>query len=271
MKRILILLIITALLTILFYLINYKKPNIAGASDIKTNIIMGLVVPHHDLARELVLNTLKNIIAAQNEFTDYQTIAVLSPNHYRPQSETFTSTKILKDFPIDTETLDKIREAEPQILFDETLLDKEHGLYIPMGYLRLYFPKASFIPIAISRYYTPEKLRQMANILTELLPKNALIVASTDFSHEHTISEAKVYDAQTIQAIYNKDYQKLYKFGDDNLDSPAAMGILMQVMEKRSAGNFELLEESHGGILTGNPSLVGTSYVIGSFKSKIGK
>jgi AmmeMemoRadiSam system protein B len=226
------------------------------------NFISGLVLPHHDLARELIINSIKKL-AAIRPGVIY--IAILSPNHYRPHSDTFTSTTVLKNFSIATEMVHKIKEEFPQMVMDEKLLNGEHGLYVPMTYLSQYFPKASFIPIAVSPYYTTENLISMAKILSDILPPESLFVASTDFSHNHNLTEALENDITTINAIKNFNFARLTEFDDNNIDSPAAMKTVMYVMELRNAYQWQTWQESHGSIITGDPNLVGTSYVSGVF------
>ena len=253
MNRILLLLVILSTSTIII------------SGSITTNsrtLILGLVLPHHDLAREVIINSAEKLAKLR---PDVKYIAILSPNHYRPQSDTFTTTTVLKNFPIAVNVVREIKEEYPQMIMDEKLLNGEHGLYVPMTYLARYFPSAKFIPIAVTPYYTTEKLMTMAKILSGLLPPETLFVASTDFSHNHNLSEAVLNDAMTIDAIRNFNFARLTKFDDNNIDSPPAMKTVMYIMELRNADKWQTWQESHGSIITGNPNLVGTSYVSGVF------
>lgn len=221
----------------------------------------GLVLPHHDLAREIIVSALAQI-AGQS----VSRIVVLSPNHFRPQSYTFTSTESLKSFPIDVKTIRLLRQSDPELVLDSKLLDGEHGLFVPMTYLAHQFPRAQFIPLAVSPYFDPDNLQRMADHLMSVLPPDTLFVASVDFSHEHMSFEAARFNAQTIAAISGFDYASLYRFTDDNLDSPAAVAVLLRIMEKNGAVNWETWYDSHGAVLTDTPTLQGTSYVIGAFR-----
>jgi AmmeMemoRadiSam system protein B len=261
-KNLLFTIVITCATIIIGGAGGHGKPAVKGASTGNCQEISGLVLPHHDLARGMIIDSVEKLAAI---YPDMMYIAVLSPNHFRPQSETFTTANVLKNFPIATEQIDRIRNAYPALAFDEKLLDGEHGLYIPMATLMHYYPGAKFIPIAVSPYYTAEKLKRMATILSNILPGQTLFVASTDFSHGHMQTEAELYDAQTIDAIKNFDFRKLSGYGNDNLDSPAAMEVIMNVMLARNATVWKTWNESHGAILTGNPQLSGTSYVSGVF------
>jgi AmmeMemoRadiSam system protein B len=109
----------------------------------------------------------------------------------------------------------------------------------------------------------------MAKILSTILPARSLVVASTDFSHQHIQEEAYPLDSMTISAIKDFNFAKLLSFGDDNIDSPAAMAILMYVMQLEKTTTWETWQEGHGAVFSGKPQLVGTSYVTGVFVNNI--
>jgi len=250
---------------ILLIVISTTVIIMTGSGSENCRTISGFVLPHHDLARDLISGSIKELKAIKPEL---KYIVVLSPNHFRPRSETFTTTKILKNFPIAEEKIDLIKNNYPQLVTDEKLLNGEHGLYIPMSYLAQYYPGAQFVPIAVAPYYTTEKLNLMASILAKVLPEQTLFVASTDFSHKHLQNQALIFDRQTIDVIKNFNYRKLLSFGDDNLDSPAAMAVVMKIMQIRNTTQWETRNESHGALITGNPLLAGTSYVTGVFAAE---
>jgi AmmeMemoRadiSam system protein B len=226
--------------------------------------IRGLVLPHHDLAKELIIRSVRKLATID---PGIKTIIILSPNHYRPDSPTFTTADKLRDFAIDTDRINKIKTKFPRLAVDDQLLENEHGLYVPMGFLRQFFPQATFVPMAISPHFDNGRLREMAEILETSASAETLWVASTDFSHEHTINDAAIYDKETIQTIANFDYAKLEQYTDDHLDSPAAMMTVMYAVQEAGGKNWKTWYESHGAIILGKNDLVGTSYVSGIFFS----
>ncbi len=140
---------------------------------------------------------------------------------------------------------------------------------VPIKYLKQAFTGSEFVPILTAPGYTPETLKRMAEAIIKIMPENTLYVASVDFSHNNLPEPAEKYDSQTINTIRNFDYLNLYKFDDNHLDSPAAMATVMMIMEKLGTTDWELWENSHGGILTGNRLLKGTSYITGIFFIKL--
>ncbi len=241
------------------------REKVKGLSTDTPSRIMGLIMPHHELASEMMIRTVEKVTTAT---PGIEYVVVLSPNHFKPQSETFTLTKTLKDFAIASQIIDQIRDVGPKMIFDQQLLEGEHGLFVPMSFLRPGYPTAQFIPIAISPYFSTEKLQKMARALSEVLPEETLFVVSTDFSHGQMLEQAQAFDTQTVAAIQNFDLDRLLEFGDTNLDCPACVAVLLYIGQIREADSFEQWEESHGALITGNPLLNGTSYVTGGFKSK---
>jgi AmmeMemoRadiSam system protein B len=117
-------------------------------------------------------------------------------------------------------------------VIDDKLAGDEHGVNVPIKYLKQAFTGAEFVPILTAPGYTPETLKQMAEAVSGIMPKETLYIASVDFSHNNLLEQAIEYDSQTINSIRNFDYLNLYKYDDNHLDSPAAMATVMMIMEK---------------------------------------
>jgi AmmeMemoRadiSam system protein B len=225
-------------------------------------VISGLVMPHHDLARPAIIQALDKF----PKNTKYEVIVVLSPNHFRPESTTFTSSVKLFDFKIDRELVGKMVEGVQSVIVDEKLVEGDHGVVTPMTYLKEYWPEAKFVPVLVSPFYTPEKLAEMAKWLSENTPKNTLFVASVDFAHENQFTKAMANNQESIEAISSFDFKKLQTFDDNHMDSPAAMATLLYLMQERKTTKWETWESLHGAELLDNPEAQGTSYVVGTFR-----
>ena len=123
-KTLIILILALIFIAIVTGAVISRKPTAISPSTENRTEIPGLVLPHHDLAQGIIINTVKKLAEIQ---PDIKYIAVLSPNHYRPESDTFTSAMILKNFPIATDKIEAIQNAYPRLVMDEKLLDREHG------------------------------------------------------------------------------------------------------------------------------------------------
>ncbi|OGC92890.1 AmmeMemoRadiSam system protein B [Candidatus Amesbacteria bacterium RIFCSPHIGHO2_02_FULL_47_9] len=240
---------------------NHWRGRIAGVQTEKISRVRGIVLPHHELAGEIVMRSLERLAQTQ----DFSHIVIFSPNHFQPDSYTFSTADKIKDLPLDTKYLRELKEMDANAVWDQKLLENEHGVLIPAGYLKNYFPRASFLPIIFSPYFNQERLDKMAGWLAQAMPADTLFVVSVDFAHEKMAEEAALKNLETIETIKNRDYQRLFGYGNDHLDSPAAMGTWMMTTEKLEAKNWETWYDSHGAMLTDNPLLNGTSYVIGVF------
>lgn len=239
-----------------------KQWRVPGTKTEADQPVVGIVLPHHDLARELIIQAGERLKQEINP----RYIVVMAPNHFRPQSYTFSSSLALKDFSVAENEIRRLKEFDPNLILDKDLLEAEHGVVIPISYLQNFFPQAKFIPLIISPYFVPEKLRETAGFLVKIMPEDTLYVASIDFAHEKMVWEAAANNQETIATIGNFDYRLLLDYGNDHLDSPAAMGMLMHIGEKLGAKNWQTWFDSHGAKLTGDPTLQGTSYVVGVFR-----
>jgi AmmeMemoRadiSam system protein B len=250
------------ILTIAVVLLGIRGLTIFKPAENKQERISGLIIPHHELAKDLIIRTVNKIRISRNP----RFIVVFSPNHFRMQSGTFTTAENSPDYPIAKEVISQIKSAVPQLIIDDELAGDEHGVNVPIKYLKQVFTGAQFVPILVAPGYTPETLMQMAETVTGMMPKDTLYAASVDFSHNNRYEPAMQYDRQTLTTIGNFDYPDLYKYDDNHLDSPAAMATVMMIMEKLGTTDWEIWENSHGAVLTGNLQLSGTSYVTGVFR-----
>lgn len=258
-KRLLITSILIGTLVGVFYVIRMKS-QVAGIQTATPQYVQGIILPHHDMAREIIVSALGPIDRHP------EVIVVFSPNHFRPRSTTFTTTPVLNNFRIEDPEVFRLENSSLPVVLDPKLLAGEHGLTTPMTYLAHAFPSARFIPIAVSPYFNPDDLDSLVNYLVENLPDNTLYVTSLDFSHENMPIQAARHNTESVTAISGFDYPTLYQFTDQNMDSPASAALLMKVMQKLGTTRWETWFDSHGALLTDSPTLQGTSYVIGVFR-----
>ncbi|MFA5827750.1 MAG: AmmeMemoRadiSam system protein B [Candidatus Shapirobacteria bacterium] len=83
-------------------------------------------------------------------------------------------------------------------------------------------------------------------------PDNTVIIASVDFSHYTSLSQADVFDQETITALRNRDYNQLITWGPEHTDCPDCL-----IVSSNLGDSFSL---------TGREYLDGTSYIFGIFR-----
>ncbi len=213
--------------------------------------ISGIILPHHDLAKEIFHTSLEKLSKSQTP----STVVIYGTNHYYPAGPTFTTTKdISKNYNLEN------------VYIDDERIKKEHSIQTVVPYIKQYFPDAKIIPIIISSSYDMDKLSSMSKFLIKSLPEDTLYVASVDFSHNSTIESGLSKNNESIDAISNFNYQKILSYDDTHMDSPVAISIFMLTMENLNTKKWETWSSNHGGLITNTPNLNGTSYVVGVFR-----
>ncbi len=222
--------------------------------------VRGIILPHHDLAREYIFTSLDRLAKTHQ----YRTIIIIGPNHYQPESTLFLSTTSYFDYPLNTGVISDL-VSKKLIYLDTTTAQNDHSLGNPISYLHQYFPTATFVPILSPAKFDPGKIKALANIISKNLPSDTLIVASVDFSHGRSVIEAIENNRQSEESIKNFEYSKIYQFRDDHLDSPPSIGLLLNIMQDIGSTNWNTWVSSHGSFIDDKFGELATSYLIGTF------
>ena len=238
-----------------------KVAGIATQDVASVQLIKGLVVPHHELVFSLVEEALLKV--SQQQQPKY--LVLMGPNHWQPDKYHLTTALNLGDYPLATDKIAQIKDKLPFVVVDEQLMIDEHSVMLLLPELKKYFPQTQVIPLVFSPGYQPDEIEQAVGVLTDLLPADTLYVISTDFAHNQMLLPGLENNQQTIKAMSSFDYQTILDFDDRHLDAAVAMVYFMKVMEKLEAKSWQTWHSTHGAELTGDPTLQGTSYVIGVF------
>lgn len=237
---------------------------VAGISTrVKTQNIRGIILPHHDLAREYIVASLERISKNQNP----KTVVIIGPNHYEPQAAKFISATNVLDYPVQEEFVNRLYMLQKTTL-NQAAVENDHSIITPLSYLKNYFPDAEFIPLLAPPYFDTSDISQIAMYLSRSLPQDTLFVASVDFSHNTQAVEASTKNRQSEETIKNFDFETLYQYKDDHIDSPSSIGLLLSTMQRLGSTTWELWYDSHGAFIEDKAALQGTSYLIGVFTQK---
>ncbi len=216
----------------------------------------GLVVPHHNLAGDLIAEAMSKVSCR-----DVKKIFLIGPNH-EDQGEPIISYPAgfeinAEKIDIDKQTLLKIRENN-YIDYDYNQYYREHSLKVLIPYINYYFPEAEIVPmIFTSRFNDLETLSQS---IAKESDENSLLIASIDFSHYLSFDEAESKDAETERAINDWNYKFFDEFNSDYLDSPICLKILMRTMEILDNREVNIINHSNSYIISGNDPDFTTSY-----------
>lgn len=235
--------------------------------------VKGLIVNHHLLAGGLIADVFCSV-ATDRELT----VVILSPNHFaRGRGQVTTSIYdwatpygILQS---DQKLIKTISDAGV-VAIDEGPFEREHGIYNLTPFVRKVLPHARIAPVIIKDNISQADRQRLIKFLSESLPKDSLIIASLDFSHYLTSSEADRNDEKTLEIIKSLDYEGVTELNPDNqpdnVDSKPVLEIMLQLMSLNNANNFTLLSNSNSAKLVGDSNVTETtSYINGFFSDKL--
>ncbi len=217
---------------------------------------MGLVVPHHLPAAELMARAFASI-----DPTAYERIVLISPDHFAQGR----GSVHLAALNVRTVYGDVRAAPVPQPLadlpqFTATQLSREHGLSLHLPFLARYFPGVPVLPLAV-RAEAP--LEVLAEIARAIARPGTLVVVSLDFSHEQSSVWAQYHDAAAIAALAAAD-----PHGLDHLEIDVHAPLQLFLLAMRHAGSQRFALFANENIQTINPAgryAQVTSYVTGAY------
>jgi AmmeMemoRadiSam system protein B len=131
--------------------------------------------------------------------------------------------------------------------------------------VRRYLPEAQVIPIIFRGGLSAEDVSRLATALAPLMDDGTVMVAAVDFSHGLSASAARQRDGETLAMLRAFNWAPLLQWGNEHLDSPASVAVLVETMSRLGAGRFELRANSNSGEVAGDPASPVTSYIVGYF------
>lgn len=259
-------------------------------------VIGGIILPHHLLVENEIRDFLEEV-ASRRDPSTVQRILLLSPNHFGYGYSAIQSTNepydaTVFDVPdLDLETIQQLADSSP-LAIEPADFPKEHGITVPATLLKEVFPDATLVPITL-KIGTPESdLEQLIAAIAALDLSQTLVVSSVDFSHYVSEQVALANDQRTIFTL-EKTEQNLQNEGIDYglfealqeiaqtesepdgetapeavaFDSPESLYVLIRVMEKQNALDFNLWKRTSSASITGlEDPLQNTSHVFGWFE-----
>ena len=103
-------------------------------------------------------------------------------------------------------------------------MELEHSNSSLIPFIKYYFPDIKINTIALPTTLTIKESSHFGNLLAETLDsENTLLIASIDYSHYLSYSEACIHDVETFSSISDMDFEKISRYTNDNLDSPETL------------------------------------------------
>jgi AmmeMemoRadiSam system protein B len=231
------------------------------------NNIRGLIVNHHLIASDFIVDTLSY---AQSQ--SIERIILLAPNHfYRGYGQlTTTHESLLTPYGVVTTDRRIVQALARQgiVVDDRAPFIEEHGIFSILPFLRLQHPTASIVPIITKATATDSQVDAVAEQLRPFITSRTLIIASLDFAHNQTNSGADALDQRTLNQLALLDVQtsKMNHDGLIAVDSPPTLRLLFQLMRQQHAMSFRVTHHANSAIETGQrDSTDVTSHITGLF------
>jgi AmmeMemoRadiSam system protein B len=190
-------------------------------------------------------------------------IVILGPNHRGVGTEVALFAQGSWETPlgkvkINEEIAGKIAESSEVIEVDETAHLGEHSLEVQVPFLQyIYGSNFSLLPICMMSQDigTVQKLGEtLAQVLSG---ENAVIIASTDFTHREPQEAAQRKDKEALEEILNLNPQGLLKVVNQSRISmcgPGPVATMLTAAKTLGAEKAELLKYSTSGDIIGDYS-----------------
>ncbi len=238
-------------------------PNIeqVGFEDKIPDQIYGGIVSHHLLTAPDIAE-----FFAELRSQDPSTIVLIGPNHFSAGNKAVSISAQSFETPwgIVESNHEVITEliTRQSVFHDETPFVEEHSIASLVSYIAYNFPKSTIVPIVLKREVTRTQLDRLARDLSSILPPDAVVVASVDFSHHLNRVATKFHDAASVSAIRDFDFDRLF---DLEIDSPPSIYTLLTYLDAREARRFTFKNKDSTDYTGNRASEDLTSYVFGHF------
>lgn len=225
--------------------------------------IRGMIVPHHWVPAELIAGAFRNLAAGG----PVRRVVLIGPNHIGAGGSAFTSSELPWRTPYglvhpEIAAIEGITDVKPRVLTGE------HSIAGIVPVVAWYFPDATIVPVAVRAFPRPAQLRAMTKALATLLRDPAtVLIASVDFSHYLSVPEAERRNAESIDALTALDTDRVTRWSNEHMDSPASIALLMETMRAIGATRFELWWDTTSAFFGGRSTAPDvTSYITGSYR-----
>lgn len=238
-------------------LTKYPPPTTTISSNHK---IKGAIVPHHDLASDLIAEALQKVAETQKP----KRIILIGPNHLDLGSTKILTTKAiwqagnLHIFP-DEEVIQKL-VGRWIATIDNEVLAKEHSIFTILPFIHHYFPDTKLVPLILNSKLDLNELFILSDRLQSHLDNETLVIASIDFSHYLPSHEVEIKDQYTKQLILSHNYERITQLNDGYTDSPPSLNAILKTMELVGATSTTIVRNTNSGALLGRPVYSSTSY-----------
>ncbi|MCL1863078.1 MAG: AmmeMemoRadiSam system protein B [Defluviitaleaceae bacterium] len=192
------------------------------------------VVPHHITAATMI----SGFFYAASAF-EYDLVVIVAPNHeggFAPVILSYRDWDIGEGVFSHSGFVADMMDAGINAAVSHSHMESDHSVGIFIPYIYYYLPGVAVAPMLLNRSLSFDDTLMLYYRLEEWIAEsglNVLLVASVDFSHFLTPSQAAERDRVTMAAILAHELEKIHTLSDYYLDSPAAMIIFLKYLRTR--------------------------------------
>jgi len=230
--------------------------------------IKGGIIPHHILPSFIIADFFSRLSAKEVE-----TIILVGPNHYERGNFGAITSKYKWETPFGAlePNLKIIADLEEKRLVkaDEIVVPLDHSITSILPFIQYYLPNSKVVPLILKSDFDEEEVDELVSELQQYIQnQKVIILASVDFSHYLTNFEAKEKNEESLSAIKERSYDEIFSFGNDHIDSPASVAVMLKTMDAIDAKQMTVLHDTNSGEMLGDNSAQITSYLSLSFSTK---
>ncbi len=218
---------------------EYYRVAESGEHPSITERVSGAIVPHHmyvgpEFAR------FYDALREQHP----PVIVIIGPNHFEAGKADVQTTRGSYVTPYGTVTgaagvIDELL-ARGVTTEEERPFIEEHSISAEVAFIKKTFPNATLVPLILKARVSRKSAENLGHVLSEVLPSDALVLASVDFSHYLPEPVADFHDQTSRAALLNFDIDAVQSL---EVDSPSSLTAFLTYLRDRKAQN--LLYEKH--------------------------
>lgn len=234
----------------------------AAAPQSSDGAVRGILVPHHLLAARLIAEAFETISTDRAV-----TVVLISPNHFSAgKGKVITTASDWRTpygpLPGDAEAVRSL-EAAGAVTVEEDPFTNEHGVSGIVPFIRKSLPNARVVPVIVRDTAGEPDVAKFAEAAKGIFGRDAIFVASFDFSHEMTAVAAGFHDRKSLAVVSSFDDAGVSAL---DVDSMPGLRLSMRLLKDAGAERFSLLARSDSSVLSGRPDQPDvTSYLVGTF------
>jgi AmmeMemoRadiSam system protein B len=227
--------------------------------------ILGGIVPHHDIAINMMLRFYGELSRKQG----VKRVYLFAPDHFRRaqnwvavcNADWSTGAGMLRADADAVNELQSLKIVEVR----SDMFAVEHGITMHIPLVAHYFKNATIIPLVLRPGIPDIALLMLRKKLQGMSDDGDLVILSMDFSHYKTSEAMAAEDKRSIAALTKMNVPGLARA---DVDARRAAALVTLLFKDKGARRGELLERSDSSVIHGRRVESGTSYVTLLYRSK---